>query len=314
MTKINLKFLMVCFCLYQAAFATKYAGDFEELGVSARAIGLGGAYVAVTSDPSAIYYNPANSVLTKDYSVLLMHAESFGGMVKNNYLGIVLPTRKQSFGLGILNNDVPAIKLTTLPDTTQPPSDSNQPILDRQINAAQWVFYFNYSHRLSSILHLGINTKLIYQTYGIASCFGMGIDLGGSVALADGLELGLRIRNLTSSPLFWDNKTRESISPRIALGLARTFNFGRDHLLLSAELENNSDAGLDNLQFSENFGIEYSIKQVLAARLGLYHRLITLGLGINYKRLFIDYAYQTGYFNQSRDLGSSQKISGGLKF
>jgi hypothetical protein len=314
MKKINLKLFIFFLCLSRLAFATKYAGDFEELGVSARAVGLGGAYTAVTSDPSAIYYNPANSVLMKGYSVLLMHAESFGGMVKNNYLGIVLPSSRQSFGLGILNNGIPGIKLTRLPDTTQPVSDSNQPILDRTVNAAHWVFYLNFARQLSSLFQIGVNAKMIYQTYGIASCFGMGIDLGGSVNLTEGLELGLRIRNLTSSPLFWDNKTNEKINPRAALGLARTFNFGRDHLLLTGELEANSDGGLNHLQLGDNFGLEYSIKQILAARLGLYHQLITLGLGINYKRFFIDYAYQTGYFNQSRDLGSSQKISGGLKF
>lgn len=314
MTKINLKLLTVIFCLSRVAFATKYAGDFEEVGVSARALGLGGAYVAVASDPSAIYYNPANSILMKEYSVLLMHAESFGGIVKNNYLGIVLPSQKQSFGLGVLNNGVPGIQLTTLEDTTQPLSENNPPIPDQKVNATHWVFYLNFARQLSSLFQIGVNAKMIYQTYGVASCFGMGVDLGSTFILAEGLELGLRVRNLTSSPLFWDNKTNEKIAPRAALGLARTLNFGRDYLLLTAELEDNADAGLTNLQLSENFGLEYSLKQVLAARLGLYHRLITLGLGVNYKRLFVDYAYQTGYFSQSRDLGSCQRISGGLRF
>ncbi len=310
----NLKISLTIIFLTQIAFATKYAGDFEESGVSARAIGLGGAYVAVAADPSAIYYNPAASVRNKNYGVLLMHAESFGGLVKNNYLGIVLPSQKQSFGLGVLNNGVPGIKLTTLPDTTQPPSDTNQPILDREVNATHWVIYLNYARQLSSVFQLGVNAKMIYQTYAIASSFGMGVDLGGSVDLFDGFNLGLRIRNLTTSPLFWDNKTRESISPKAALGLARTYNFGKDHLLFSIELEANTDNGFTNPELTENIGIEYSLKQTIAARIGLYHRLITLGLGLNYRQFFVDYAYQSGYYSQSKDLGSSQRISGGIKF
>jgi len=43
------------------SFATRYAGEFEEFGASARAFGLGGAYTAVVSDPSTIYYNPGAS-------------------------------------------------------------------------------------------------------------------------------------------------------------------------------------------------------------------------------------------------------------
>jgi hypothetical protein len=79
-------------------------------------------------------------------------------------------------------------------------------------------------------------------------------------------------------------------------------------------LEGNTESGLGAYQWTENIGIEYSLKQILAVRLGLYHRLITFGLGANYKRFFIDYAYQSGYFSQSRDLGGSQRISGGLRF
>lgn len=312
--RIIYAFGFLCLVCLKISFATKYAGDFEELGVSARAIGLGGAYVAVVNDASAIYYNPSATVRTKSQGFLLMHAESFGGIVKNNYLGIVLFGQNQGAGLGILNNGVSNIKLTTLPDTTQPPSDTNQPILDRTVNANHWVFYLNYSHRIVSNLCLGINAKMIYQTYGIASCFGMGIDFGGTLTFFEGLDLGLRIRNLTSSPLFWNTKTKELIPLRAFFGLARTYRLNQDHLLLSFELETNPDAGLGNLTFAENIGIEYSYKQRLAARIGLYHRLVTLGFGASYKKFFLDYAYQTGYYPQSQELGGSQKISGGVRF
>jgi len=306
--------LIIISALCPIGFATKYAGDFEELGVSARAIGLGGAYVAVANDASAIYYNPANVTKIKSYSVFLMHCESFSGLVKNNYLGMSISQERNSVGFGILHNGIPNIKLTTLPDTTRPPSDTNQPYIDRVVNANHLVFYLNMGHRLTDAIGVGINAKAIYENYGVGYCFGMGIDFGANITFFDGLDFGLRIRNLTSSPLFWSTKTREVISPHPAIGIARTFLFGRDFLLLSAELESYWDEGFCFRQLMENIGVEYSLKRTLAFRLGLYHQLFTFGLGISYKNFFLDYAYGTGYFSQSQDLGSSQRISGGLKF
>ena len=61
--------------------ATKYAGEFQELGVGGRACAMGGTGVAQFVDPSVIYFNPAGSFYA-DRGVLLMHAENFAGVVK----------------------------------------------------------------------------------------------------------------------------------------------------------------------------------------------------------------------------------------
>ena len=37
----------------------KYAGEFMALGVGGRALGMGGAFVAVANDVTSGYYNPA---------------------------------------------------------------------------------------------------------------------------------------------------------------------------------------------------------------------------------------------------------------
>ena len=152
-------FLLMIFAWCQIGFATKYAGDFEELGVSARALGLGGAYVAVANDASAIYYNPASTIRTQSYNILLMHAQSFGGLVTNNYLGLIHSNQRNSAGLGILHNSIPNIKLTTLPDTTQPPSDTNRPILDRKVNANHLVFISILDRNFQIRFRLGLKPR-----------------------------------------------------------------------------------------------------------------------------------------------------------
>ena len=53
-------FLITCPAV--PAHATKYAGEFLKIPVGARAIGMGGAFVAVTDDATAPYWNPAGGV------------------------------------------------------------------------------------------------------------------------------------------------------------------------------------------------------------------------------------------------------------
>ncbi len=70
---------------------SKYAGEFLSLGVGARPMGMGGAYVAISDGASAIYWNPAGLANTARRQILFMHAESFGGLVRQDYLGFALP-------------------------------------------------------------------------------------------------------------------------------------------------------------------------------------------------------------------------------
>jgi len=298
-----------------AAFATRYAGDFEELGTSARAIGMGGAVVAAASDPSAIYYNPSRPSGFQRTSVLLLHSEDFSGLVKHNYLGASFHSPLQSFGFAVLHNGIPGIQLTRLPsesipgDTT-PPGPNNRPYVWRTVSATQVVGYVNYARTLSPYLSLGGNVKLIYHDLGVGSAFGMGLDLGATVTPMTDLDVGLRVRNASTSPLFWDTGTRELVMPRGALGLAKTFRLSRDRLTLALETE----ANVEGLEFTPNLGVEYGFRNVLFGRLGLYRGNVSFGLGLRLGRFHVDYGYAAGVAPDARDLGSPQQISGGFEF
>jgi hypothetical protein len=293
-----------------AAFATRYAGDFEELGTSARAIGMGGAVVAAASDPSAIYYNPSRPAGFERTSVLFLHSEDFSGLVKHNFLGVSFHSPLQSVGFAVLQNGVPNIPLTTVPDTTQPSGPNNRPYVLRYVSTTQVVGYVNYARTLSPYLAVGGNVKLIYHDLGVGSAFGMGLDIGATLTPMTDLDIGLRVRNASTSPLFWDTGTRELVMPRGALGLAKSFRISRDRLTLALETE----ANMEGLEFTPNYGIEYGFRDVLFGRLGVYRGNFTFGLGLRIKRFHVDYGYASGVAPDARDLGSPQQISGGFEF
>jgi len=296
--------------LAEAAFGTRYAADFEELGTSARAIGMGGAVVAAAADPSAIYYNPSRPSGFARTSVLLLHSEDFSGLVKHNYLGISFHSPLQSIGFAVLHNGIPGIKLTALPDSTQPSGPNNRPYVVREVSATQLVGYVNYARTLSPYLSIGGNVKLIYHDLGVGSAFGMGLDLGATLTPMTDLDVGLRVRNASTSPLFWDTGTRELVMPRAALGLAKSFRIAKDRLTLALE----SEANIEGLDFTPNFGLEYGFRNVLFGRLGVYRGNFALGLGLRIKRFHVDYGYAQSNAPDSRDLGSPQQISGGIEF
>lgn len=305
------RLITVFFVLVSATMATKYAGDFEELGTSARAIAMGGAVVANSCDPSAIYYNPARSINNPRRCILLMHSEDFSGMIKHNYLGVVFPDGIQAFGAAVLHNGIPDIKLTTLPNPDSPPGENNRPYVYKTVNATQLVGYFNYARSIAPFLIIGGNAKIIYHSLGgTASCFGMGIDWGMNLSPIRDLDIGFRIRNLSTSPLYWDTGARELIFPHAAIGIGKQFRFGRDHLLLSIEME----AAVEEKSLNTNFGAEYTFRNILLARLGAYRGNLTFGLGLRLKNFHIDYGYASGVAPEGRELGTPQQISGGVAF
>ncbi|HKZ22059.1 MAG TPA: hypothetical protein VJ165_02530, partial [candidate division Zixibacteria bacterium] len=77
-------------------------GSVFLLGVDARALGMGGAYVAVTSGASSVYWNPAGLGLLDKTEVSLLHI-SLWEQTYYDFVGVAYPTLNfGSFGIGAI--------------------------------------------------------------------------------------------------------------------------------------------------------------------------------------------------------------------
>jgi hypothetical protein len=79
-------------CLFPQDKTPKYSNEFLNLGVGARAMGMGNTQVAITDDVTSGYWNPAGMTgMTRKYEISLMHASYFAGIANYDYIGFATP-------------------------------------------------------------------------------------------------------------------------------------------------------------------------------------------------------------------------------
>ena len=283
---------------------TKYAGEFQELQVGARPSAMGGTGVAQFEDPSVLYFNPAGTFFTPR-SAHLMHAENFAGIVKNDFGAVVLPRGNMSLALGIQYVHTSGIVLTTLPDTTLEPGSNNVPVPYDTVGTSDFLFYINGS-KGNEKFSAGANIKVFYRDLNAITGFGGGLDLGVAYKL-EYLRVGLAVRDFVLSPLIWSSGRRETILPKVALGMApvlpiRTINS-------TVTLEADIVKVIDVSGFDVNLGFEYGYKDMLYARMGMYRGDYTLGIGLRYANFSLDYGFMA-----HPELENTNKLSAGLRF
>ena len=69
----------------------RYAGEFLNVGAGARALGMGGAFVAVADDGTTAYWSPGGLPALTSKEISFMYCQQFKNLVKTNYISYVHP-------------------------------------------------------------------------------------------------------------------------------------------------------------------------------------------------------------------------------
>ncbi|MCS5490161.1 PorV/PorQ family protein [Algoriphagus limi] len=307
----------------------KYSNEFLNIGVGARALGMGGAQVSAVRDVTASFWNPAGLFGTNHkYEATLMHAEYFAGIAQFDYLAFTTPLKDQSqIAVSLIRFGVDDI-----PDTRFL-YDANGALNYNNIqffNAADYALLLTYARAISDKIKVGANAKVIHRNVGkFASAWGFGLDVGG-MYVHKRLTAGLMIRDITTTFNAWAHNAElvrdiysstnneiplnsvELTLPRAISSISYFWNFGEKFSLTSAlDLEMTFDGNRNTvistslLSIDPRLGLELGFKKSVFIRTGISNLqyikdfqgernlnfLPSTGLGFIINELFqIDYA------------------------
>ena len=245
-------------------------------GVGARALAMGGAFVAVADDATAALWNPAGLAQLADTRLAGMSTDLFGMGITHQYVGAVTTFANLGIGLGWERAAIDG----QIVDGAGDPG-----------NAFTWVeqaIVGSLATNVMDIAMVGANVKYYLADSGLGdSGSGFGFDLGLLVSLGDMFVIGVNAMDLAGSSIAWDGGAKDVVSGLYKAGLAVKLADGQ--FILAADVDfDGSDLG------DMHVGMEFQLIDELALRAGVAmadETIITVGAGINVAGLYVDAAY-----------------------
>ena len=252
------------------AGATKYAGEFMKIPVGARAVGMGGAFVAVADDATSPFWNPAGMVYLPFKEAFLQHAEQFGSLVNHDFGAAVWPMksgeeRRSALGVALTwvgIDDIPITprpgglrpgidffdygrdgdRLTTDPGQQNGVWDPGERLLISaddlfMASSADIALGLSFARQRGRHWAWGATVKFVHQSLPDTiprehvTSFGAGLDAGLLYMPTDAITVGAVMHDLTTTYLTWSNGTRELVAPNLATGAAINFYPAGGHAL-----------------------------------------------------------------------------------
>lgn len=199
-----------CCILLILLFTGSSLAVYDDIGVGARPLGLGGAFVAIANDSNAANYNAAGLAYIDKIQLSATYAQRFNGLITYNSISGILPLgRAGSVGanLGILGEE----------------SD---------IYTEQTV-RFSYANTIFRKLAIGFNLKMLGISYDEENEFvsenpyfvhtsssAFSFDVGLLTKPFNSLNIGVSIENILPADISISNTQTNSVPQNIRIGLA----------------------------------------------------------------------------------------------
>ncbi|MDP8205503.1 MAG: PorV/PorQ family protein [Candidatus Electryonea clarkiae] len=229
--------------------------NFLKIGVSARAVGMADAMLALSDDASTLFYNPGGMINLKNREMILSHVAYRAGL-SFDFIGIVVPMPASGSAIGA---SITALYTDDMIETTpERPYGTG-----RTFTATDFSGGISYAQRLTDKFSVGGTVKYIQEDLADEVARGWGADVGTFYETGwKSMRIAMLISNF--------GPDMEFISTPFPLPLI--FKFG-----VAADLIRNEDYGLlgvfefthpnDNVE-EYHFGLEYSYNDFAMLRIG----------------------------------------------
>jgi hypothetical protein len=248
-------------------------------GIGARALAMGGAFVAVADDATAVCWNPAGLAQLGDTRLAGMSTDLYGLGITHQYVGATTSFANLGIGLGW---ERAAIDGQVVDGTGG---------LGASFTWTEQAIVGSLATNVMDIAMAGANVKYYMADSGLGdSASGFGFDLGLLVSLGDMFVIGVNAMDLAGSTVEWGGGATDVISGVYKAGLA--MNLAEDMLVLAADVDFDGSSLGDT-----HVGVEFNVIDELALRGGVVltdsfqKYYFTVGAGINVAGLYVDAAY-----------------------
>lgn len=295
-------FIVVAFFLWVSAgvfgaFSSDDAGTrgpaLLKKPVGVRAVGVGGSFVGVADDASALFWNPAGIDQLAQPEILFMHADSFFNQTQD-FIGYVKPVwwagERRTLGVNVSYLSIPGFDVVE----DEAPVDRARP--------SDLAVGVSYAQPWRSV-HLGATMKAIRQQGVDTTAHAYALDMGVFAKPREWFSWGASLANVGTAlrggpePIALPTVFRAGFGHRILFLSSRP---GKDTVLLTGAVEAPWDDGI-----APQVGTEYSRRwgtdNRASVRLG-YHGgsqahtfdngAFAIGAGIDWRSFRLNYAYR----------------------
>ena len=245
----------------------------------ARQVGMGGAYVSLTDDPNATYYNPAGAAGTRKFIVSFGHNEYWENIrLETGYFTSNLNDRT------FLHGGIRYAAVDNLESRVNPSKDP-----EALFSAYDISFKSGIAYQVNEQMALGMAMGWFIEKIDIYRGSAFNVDLGALYLLSHDINLGASVTNLgsTLSLALSGQEGTEDISLPATYRVGGSYRYDR---YLGAV-----DAVIVDDEFHLNLGAEAALHEYVSLRAGYMvnydTKNFTAGASFTRHNVTVDYAF-----------------------
>jgi hypothetical protein len=282
-----------------------FDGQFLKIGIGARAEGMGGAFVAVANDASAVFWNPAG--IDQDKTEVMGNVARWPASLLFSQGAVVFHIKGLA---GAVSVNARSLTMDNEPVRTSFRPEGDGTFFD----AGYTAFGATYARSLTDKFSIGLNANLVQLGLADLSQQTVTFDLGTLYEVGTlGMKIGMVIQNIGSQVKFIDREARLPAVFRVGTSF-QLLQSAQNQLIGSFEFSHPPD----NAERA-NIGAEYGFRDFLFVRGGYNLNYdaegFAGGAGVKFPVSVLHTVANLDYsYTDMRQLGEAQRLSLRVRF